>query len=38
MKNLSDCVYPCPCGFFGDGIKPCTCAPSAVTKYRKRIS
>jgi magnesium chelatase family protein len=38
MKNMSDCVYPCPCGWYGDSIKPCTCAPSAVTKYQKRIS
>ncbi len=28
----------CPCGYFGDPIKPCTCAPSTVTKYQKRIS
>jgi magnesium chelatase family protein len=37
-KNMSDCVYPCPCGYFGDSIKPCTCAPALVTKYQKRIS
>ena len=37
-KNMSDCVYLCPCGWYGDSIKPCTCAPSAVTKYQKRIS
>ncbi len=35
---MFDRVYPCPCGFFGDAVKPCTCAPSAVTKYQKRIS
>ena len=28
----------CPCGFFGDPIKPCTCAASTVTKYQKQIS
>jgi magnesium chelatase family protein len=38
MKNVSDCVYPCPCGYFGDAVKACTCAPSTVTKYQKRIS
>jgi magnesium chelatase family protein len=38
MKNLSNCVYPCPCGYFGDAVKPCTCASSTVTKYQKRIS
>jgi magnesium chelatase family protein len=38
-SNVSfDCVHPCPCGYFGDSIKPCTCAPSMVTKYQKRIS
>ncbi len=31
-------MNPCPCGYYGDPIKPCTCAPSAVTKYQKRIS
>jgi magnesium chelatase family protein len=31
-------VYPCPCGWLNDPIKPCTCAPSTVTKYQKRIS
>jgi magnesium chelatase family protein len=38
MKNVSDCVYPCPCGFYGDSQKPCTCAHALVTKYQKRIS
>jgi magnesium chelatase family protein len=37
-KNMSDCVHPCPCGYYGDPLKPCTCAPSTVTKYQKRIS
>jgi magnesium chelatase family protein len=38
MKNMSDCVYPCPCGNFGDPQKACGCAPAVVTKYQKRIS
>ena len=38
MKNISDCVHPCPCGYYGDSLKPCTCAPVVVTKYQKRIS
>ncbi len=37
-KNKSDCVYPCPCGYYGDSQKPCTCAHALVTKYQKRIS
>jgi magnesium chelatase family protein len=31
-------VYPCPCGYYGDTQKPCTCAYALVTKYQKRIS
>ena len=30
--------YPCPCGYYGDAQKACTCASSTVTKYQKRIS
>jgi len=35
---MFDCVKPCPCGYYGDSLKPCTCAPALVTKYQKRIS
>ncbi len=28
----------CPCGYYGDPMKPCSCAASTVTKYQKRIS
>ncbi|GAB1471700.1 hypothetical protein MASR2M66_25780 [Chloroflexota bacterium] len=35
---LSDCVHPCPCGWYGDSQKVCTCASAVVTKYQKRIS
>jgi magnesium chelatase family protein len=28
----------CPCGYFGDPVKECTCSPSMITRYRKRIS
>lgn len=31
-------MYPCPCGYFSDPQKACTCAPAVVTKYQKRIS
>ncbi|TLN00475.1 ATP-binding protein, partial [bacterium] len=31
-------MNPCPCGFFGDPLKACTCSPGMVTKYQKRIS
>lgn len=29
---------PCPCGFYGDGSRPCRCADSVVTRYQKRLS
>jgi magnesium chelatase family protein len=31
-------MNPCPCGYFGDAVKPCTCSAGTVTKYQKRIS
>jgi magnesium chelatase family protein len=36
--QLIAAMNPCPCGYFGDSVKPCTCSPGAVTKYQKRIS
>jgi magnesium chelatase family protein len=31
-------MNPCPCGYYGDSLKPCTCAAPVVTKYQKHIS
>jgi magnesium chelatase family protein len=31
-------MYPCPCGWSGDGEKICTCSPSVIARYQKRIS
>jgi magnesium chelatase family protein len=31
-------LHGCPCGYYGDSLKPCTCAHALVTKYQKRIS
>ena len=31
-------MNPCPCGFYGDPVKECSCSPSAVSRYKKRIS
>jgi magnesium chelatase family protein len=31
-------MNPCPCGYYGDSQKACTCASALVTKYQKRIS
>ncbi len=36
--QLIAAMNPCPCGYFGDPVKPCTCSSSIVTKYQKRIS
>ncbi len=29
---------PCPCGFLGDPQNECTCTPSQILRYQKRIS
>jgi magnesium chelatase family protein len=31
-------MNPCPCGYAGDTVRECTCAPAMVTRYQKRIS
>jgi len=31
-------LNPCPCGWFGDPVKECTCSLAMVTRYQKRIS
>src|SRR6266540_4368849 len=36
--QLIAAMNPCPCGYYGDAVKPCTCAHALVTKYQKRIS
>jgi magnesium chelatase family protein len=35
---LVGAMNPCPCGFYGDPFKECTCAPGLVARYQKRIS
>ncbi len=35
---LCGAMNPCPCGFFGDPVKPCTCSAQYVRNYRKKIS
>lgn len=29
---------PCPCGFFGDPVRDCTCTPHQVQRYFQRLS
>ncbi|HSX19366.1 MAG TPA: ATP-binding protein, partial [Candidatus Saccharimonadales bacterium] len=36
--SLVAAANPCPCGYFGDETRNCTCSPSAITRYQKRIS
>jgi len=31
-------MNPCPCGWYGDPIKECTCSHAMVSRYQKRIS
>jgi magnesium chelatase family protein len=31
-------MYPCPCGFYTDPEKECTCSMSMVKRYQKKIS
>jgi magnesium chelatase family protein len=35
---LVGAMNPCPCGYFGDLQRECTCSPGTVTRYQKRIS
>jgi magnesium chelatase family protein len=36
--QLVAAMNPCPCGYSGDSLHACTCAPAAVTRYQKRVS
>jgi magnesium chelatase family protein len=36
--QLVGAMNPCPCGYYGDAQKPCTCAMGMISKYQKRIS
>jgi magnesium chelatase family protein len=31
-------MNPCPCGYFGDPVKPCTCTPNMIARYQSRLS
>jgi magnesium chelatase family protein len=35
--QLIAAMNPCPCGYYGDPVKACTCSAGTVTKYQKRI-
>jgi len=31
-------MNPCPCGYFSDPVKECTCSNSTIARYQKKIS
>eukprot|EP01047_Picozoa_sp_COSAG01_P061429 COSAG01_NODE_7674_length_3103_cov_45.812305_2_plen_500_part_00 len=35
---LAACMNPCPCGYFNDNRKSCTCSPYDLQRYQKKIS
>lgn len=36
--TLVAAMNPCPCGYFGHPVKPCTCTSGAVSRYLNRVS
>lgn len=35
---LVGALNPCPCGYYGDPFRQCTCSPNMVVRYQRRIS
>ncbi len=35
---LVGALNPCPCGFLGDNLQSCSCSPTTIFKYRRRLS
>ena len=38
LKTINCNPHACPCGYYGDPFKECTCSSSTVSRYQKRIS
>jgi magnesium chelatase family protein len=36
--SLIAAMNPCPCGYYGDRLRPCTCTRSTVEAYLRRLS
>ena len=36
--SLVCAMNPCPCGYYGTGVRKCTCSTAAVTRYLNKIS
>jgi magnesium chelatase family protein len=36
--QLIGAMNPCPCGFYGDNLKSCSCSNTMITRYQKRLS
>jgi magnesium chelatase family protein len=35
---LVGAMNPCPCGYFGDNTRACTCTPTMIARYQGRLS
>jgi magnesium chelatase family protein len=35
---LVGAMNPCPCGYYGDPFRKCTCPPGIISRYQRRIS
>ena len=35
---LIGAMNPCPCGYFGDAVRPCRCTPQQIARYANRLS
>jgi len=38
VRSVYSIMNPCPCGYYGDPVKQCTCSSMTVSRYQKRIS
>jgi magnesium chelatase family protein len=36
--QLIGAMNPCPCGYYGDPVKPCSCSHYMITRYQKQLS